>query len=172
MENIQLPLIDKPQKHQQQQPQQLQQTKLPSLSKSTTSTSFNSKSNSARASTASPAPSASAKPRPKPISLSDSSSSFSDPDEDSQGEIPPKKNSTIVKYYYLQPLYVHPDRQGIVRSEHRKKHVEIPASMSYKFMSYITNEKWKEALKLCKKSKNVDLDNISLNELSILLFFW
>jgi len=28
-------------------------------------------------------------------------------------------------------------------------------------MSYITNEKWKEALKLCKKSKNVDLDNSS-----------
>ncbi len=155
MEQIQLPSINTTVKQSpQQQTQHIQITKLPSLIKSSTAISFNSKSNSARSSENSRALLTSSKPNHDLISLSSSDSSLSSSeDQDSASQLPNKKNSRIKKYYYLQPLYVHPDRRDLSKPDHRKKHVEIPPSLSFKFMGYITNEKWKEALKLCKKGK-------------------
>lgn len=52
-------------------------------------------------------------------------------------ELPDKKKNkakTISKYYYLKPLYTHPEREQVIETKVKKKAFEIPQELSLKVL--------------------------------------
>ena len=114
---------------------------LPSLSKSSSSTSFNSKPNSARSSRVfSPDLAENATVDLKRSThdiVAVSSSSINSSLNNNNNDEAFFMSNKVEKYYYLHPLYVHPDRKNMDRIDQKRKPIEIPASFSYKVLIFI-----------------------------------
>ncbi len=75
----------------------------------------------------------------KNITKNSSSSTLSRSSDSNVSDKIIKKRSTINKYYYLQPTYIHPERIDLPERTPKRRNLEVPIQMAFKVKNILFN---------------------------------